>query len=81
MVIIPDSKGDYPLHIAIRNQQKYDVVDQLYKALPETGKFRDVRTNLLPFMLAAKGKWENEDDQISVTYQLLREDPHLVFTI
>ena len=81
MVFIPDSKGNYPLHIAIRNQQKYDIIYQLFKASTDTGKIRDVKTNLLPFMLAAKGNWENEEDQISTTYKLLREDPHLVFTV
>ena len=81
MVFIPDSKGNYPLHIAIRNQQKYDIIYQLFKVSTDAGKIRDVKTNLLPFMLAAKGNWENEKDQISTTCKLLREDPHLVFTV
>lgn len=81
IVLIPDSKGNYPLHIAIRNQQKYNIIYQLFGASTDTGKIRDVKTNLLPFMLAAKGNWESEEDQISITYKLLREDPHLVFTV
>ena len=81
MVLIPDSKGNYPLHIAISKQHNFDVVYQLYKAFPYTGKIRDKRTKLLPFMLAALGHWKNETDQLNVSYKLLREDPLLIFGV
>ena len=81
MVLIQDSKGDYPLHIAIRNQQSFACVYQLFKASIFTGKILDIETNLLPFMLAAKGNWENDKDQVNITYHLLREDPLLIFGV
>lgn len=81
MVFIPDRKGDYPIHLAIHSRHSYDVVYHLFKAFPVTGKIRDERTKLLPFMLAALGSWENKWDQLNISYRLLREDPLLVFTI
>ena len=83
MALIPDSQGNYPLHIAIHSQQSYDVIYILYRAYPNTGKIRDLKTQLLPFMLAAVDNWdENENnDQLTITYLLLREDPHLVFWV
>jgi len=78
MAFIPDRNGNYPLHIAVNNQQSYDVVINLFKAFPEVGSIFDTKTGLLLFMLAAVGNWENQADQISVTYHLLREDPHLI---
>ena len=80
MVLIPDREGNYPIHLAIYNRQSYDTVWYLFKAVPETNMIRDEKTKLLPFMLAAVGDWENQDDQISITYHLLREDPHSVST-
>ena len=76
MVLIPDSNGNYPIHLAIRNQQSFDTVMQIFKAVPETVTMRDENTKLLSFMLAVVGDWKNQVDQISITYQLLREDPH-----
>ena len=81
MVLIPDSKGNYPLHIAINNRHSSDVVRQLYKAFPYTGKIRDEKTNLLPFMLAALGHWKDETDQLNISFELLREDPLLIFGV
>ena len=81
MVLITDSKGNYPLHIAINNQHSFDIVYQLYKAFPDTGKIRDETTKLLPFMLAALGLWKDETDQLNVSYKLLREDPPLIFGV
>ena len=81
MVFIPDNKGNYPIHIAICNQQSHDVVSQLHRAFPEMGNIRDSKTKLLPFMLAAMGNWENEINQITIAYHLLREDPHSIFVI
>jgi len=78
MVLIPNNEGNYPLHIAIRNQQCYDVIYELFKALPEMAHMQDTETRLLPFMLSAMGKWNNEMDQIAITYQLLRDEPHLI---
>ena len=78
-VLIQDSKGNYPLHLAIQNQQSFDIVYRLFKASTCTGKILDVETNLLPFMLAAKDNWKDKRDQINITYQLLREDPLLIF--
>ena len=78
MVFIPDRNGDYPLHSSINNQQSYNTTYHLFKAFPEAASIQDVRTKLLPFMLAATGDWENEEDQITTTYQLLIEDPFSV---
>ena len=81
MAFIANMKGEYPLHIAIHNQQRYDVVRNLFRAFPEIKAIQDIKTSLLPFMLAAAGNWKNENDQINATYQLLREDPHSIFEI
>ena len=81
MAFIPDSRGNYPLHLAIGNQHTYDIIYQLYRTFPAVGKIRDAQTKLVPFMLAAMGSWKSERDQISITYQLLREDPLLVFGV
>ena len=32
-------------------------------------------------MQAATGNWKNEMDQITISYQLLREDPLLIFGV
>ena len=79
MVLIPDLKQNYPLHIAIRHRQNYHVIHVLHKAIPDTGKICDAKTKLLPFMLAALGAWNDDADQLNVSYRLLREDPFLVF--
>ena len=76
-----DREGNYPLFIAIRNQQSYDTMLELFKTFPEIVGTKDVATNSLPFMLAAKGNWENEIDQVAIIYLLLREDPHSVLDI
>jgi len=81
MVLISDGKGNYPINIAIQNRHAYEIVYQLFKALPVTGKIRDIKTKLVPFMLAAVGNWKSEADQITIAYKLLREDPHLVFGV
>ena len=78
MVFIPDREGNYPLHIAINNQQSYLVTYELFKAFPAVGNILEFETSLLPFMLAAVGNWNNEADQITTAYQLLREDPHSI---
>ena len=79
MVLIPDSKGNYPMNIAINSQHSSDVIYQLHKAFPCTGKIRDETTKLLPFILAAVGQWKDEIDQLNACYKLLREDPLLIF--
>ena len=79
MVLIPDSNGIYPIHLAIYNQQSYTTVMHLFEEVPETIMIRDENTKLLPFMLAAVGNWENQDDQISLINQLLKEDPHSLY--
>ena len=76
MAFIPDSEGNYPLHIAIKNQHSFDIVYRLYAAFTEVGLIKDVATRLLPFMLAAVDCWKSEKDQISIIFQLLREDPY-----
>ena len=68
MVFLPDRNGSYLLHIAIHNQQNYDVVYELFKACPEVVSIHDVNTNLLLFMLAAVGNWNDEKDQMTITY-------------
>ena len=75
MAFIPDSSGSYPLHIAIRNQQSCGIANELFKAFPDMLKIKDVETNLVPFMQAATGNWENELDQITIIYRLLQQDP------
>ena len=79
MVFIPDGEGNYPLHIALHHQQSHEISYRIFQAFPDTGKIRDVKTKLVPFMLAAMGNWESEMDQITTSYQLLKEDPPLVF--
>jgi len=78
MAFISDQKGNYPLHIAINNHQSCQVIYELFKAFPAIGAIVDINTGLLPFMLAAVNNWESISDQITITYQLLREDPHSV---
>ena len=34
MMFIADGNGNYPLHIAIHNQQEYEVVRELFGAFP-----------------------------------------------
>ena len=79
MVLLPDANGNYPLHIAIHNQQSSDVIYRLFKSCPDTGKIRDAENNLLPFMLVALGNWENEKNQLDSCHRILREDPLLIF--
>ena len=78
-LLAKNSKGHYPLHLALYNQQSYDTLTCLFKAAPKTITMRDEKTKLLPFMLAAVGEWKNQIDQIAIIYQLLREDPHSIF--
>ena len=56
MVFISDSKGNYPMHIAIHNRHSYEVIYELFKAFPQILFVQDAKTSLLPFMLAAMGK-------------------------
>jgi len=81
MVFIPDNDGNYPIHLAIYNHHSYDILYQLYKQFPSTGKIEDGKSKLIPFMLAALGNWQNELDQLSIIYVLLREDPLLIFGV
>ena len=81
MAFCPDRRNNYPLHIAIRNEQECSVIFQLYNAFPEIGKIHDVETGLAPFILAATSNWSSTIDQISVIYYLLREDPPSVFEL
>ena len=78
---IPDNRGNYPLFIAIQNQQSYDTINEIFKAFPEVVETKDVIANLLPFVLAARENWENEIEQVTVTYFLLRQDPNSVLDI
>ena len=50
-----DRKGNYLLFIAIQNQQSYNTAQELFKAFLEIAGTKDVATNSLLFMLAAKG--------------------------
>ena len=79
MAFISDSKGNYPLHIAIHNKQSYNIIREIFKAYPEVQQIQDAITQLRPFMLAGVGDWKSEKDQISVIYHLVREDPHSIF--
>ena len=81
MVFVPDSKGNYPMHIAIHNQQSHDIAHELFKAFLEISSTHDAKFNLLLFMLAARGHWKNHQDQLSTAHQLLREDPLSTFEI
>ena len=81
MAFLPDKIGNYSLHIAILHQQNSGVVYELFKAYPDLGSMYDLKTSLLPFMLAAMDNWNNEKDQINVIYQLLREDPHSILGV
>jgi len=81
MAFCSNGRGSYPLHIAIHNQQEYNVIFELYKAYPEVGKIYDVDTGLVPFILAATSNWKSVTDQTSVIYHLLREDPPSVFEL
>ena len=53
MTFCSDRRGNYPLHIAIRNQQEYNVTFELHKAFPEVGKIQDMEIGLAPFISAA----------------------------
>ena len=78
---IPDNRGNYPLFIAIQNQQSYDTINEIFKAFPEVIETKDIVTNSLPFVLAAGGNWENEIEQVTAIYFLLRQDPNSVLNI
>ena len=78
MTFIPDVEGNYPLHIAINHKHSHKIIYWIYRACREVGEIEDVKTNLLPFMLAAVGDWINEKDQITIVYQLIREMPPLI---
>ena len=75
MVFVPDSKGNYPMHIAIHNQQSHDIAHELFKAFLEISSTHDAKFNSLPFVLAAMGRWKSDPDELSIMCQLLREDP------
>lgn len=79
MVLIPDRKGNYPIHLAIQNELSFDTISLLFGALPETRMILDVETKLLPFVQAAVGNWKSKKDQINTIHHLLREDPSLIF--
>ena len=79
MAFISDREGNYPLHIAIHNEQSYDTIREIFKACTEVLQIQDAITKLYPLMLAAIGDWKSEKDQISVIYHLMREDPHSLF--
>jgi len=76
-----DRRDNYPLHIAIQNQQEYRVIFELHKAFPDAGKIQDVESGLIPFILAATLSWKSTIDQTSVIYYLLREDPPSIFEL
>ena len=61
MALIPDSQGNYSLHRAIHNQQSYDAIYTLYRAYHDAGKIRDLKTQLLPFMVITD---ENENNDV-----------------
>ena len=46
MTFILDSSGNYPLHIAICNQQCYVAICDLFKAFLEVRKMQDAETYL-----------------------------------
>jgi len=76
MVLIPNRNENYPLHLAIKNQQTCDTAHNLFQAFPGAGMKLDTKTKLIPFMLAAVGDWNRHGNQMTAIYQLLREDPH-----
>ena len=78
MAFIPNSNGNYPLHVAIRYQQSFAIVYELFKAFPDMVQIKDAETSLLPFMIAAVENWAVEVDQITITYILIREDPNSI---
>ena len=55
MALIPDTHGNYPLHLAIKNQHSFDIIHRVYKIYVEVGIIADVKARLLPFMLAGVG--------------------------
>ena len=81
MAFCADSRGNYPLHIAINNQQEFNLIFKIYRAFPEVGRIQDAETGLVPFILAATVNWNSVEDQVSVIYQLLREDPPSVLEL
>ena len=54
-VLIPDGKGNYPLHIAIHNQNSYQIIREMFRANLDIGTMLNIKTSLLPFMIAAIG--------------------------
>ena len=81
MAFCSDRRGNYPLHIAIKNQQEYSVIFEIHKAFPDVGKIHDAEFGLVPFILAATLSWKSTIDQTSVIYHLLREDPPSIFEL
>jgi len=79
IAFISDSRGNYPLHIAIHNQQSYAIICEIFKSSLGVMNIQDTRSQLIPYMLAAVGDWKSEKDQLSIIYFLLREDPHSIF--
>ena len=61
MVLISDSEGNYPLHLTINNQQDVDTMHLLFAVLLKTIMMQDAKTQLLPFVLSATGKWKNQN--------------------
>ena len=62
MAFLPNIEGNFPLHIAIHNQQCFGMIHEIFHACPEVGGTQDKESRLLPFMLAAVGDWENGID-------------------
>ena len=78
MVCIPDSNGNYPLHISIFNQQVFNATKQIFDASPWVGREANNVDGLFPFKSAAVGSWRNGLDQVNTILYLLQQDPALV---
>lgn len=72
---VPDSDGRLPLHLAIASNKKWtEGINDIIKAYPDAVMFRDKKTNLYPFMLAAA----NKAPDLNTIFEILRCNPMLV---
>ena len=55
MVLISDSNGKYPIHLAIYNRQSYDTVMHLFKQVPETIMIRHEKNEAITFYVNCRG--------------------------
>ena len=53
-------------------------ISYFHSLIKNIHKVSYVKTNLIPFKLAAIGDWENAEDQMTIMYKLLQADPYSI---